>query len=137
MLCQEYNAHQTQQVVVCKKMTNKSHNLKREFFEGRVGAEPGCEMKTTYKLKGGEMVASFQIWPLAKFEVHTIYIYRLPSTLSVHPKSRLATALAQLGLSSLEGSLSLEYSLSTPSYLAFNPNFFTISLGIYNDQHFF
>lgn len=73
-----------------------------------MGAESGCKMKTTYKLKGRERVPSFQIWPLAKFEVHIIYIYNLPSILSMHPMSGLATALPQLGLSSLEGTLSLD-----------------------------
>lgn len=54
------------------------------------------------------MVPSFQIWPLAKCEVHIIYVYNHPFILSLYPISGLATALPQLSQSSLEGTLSLE-----------------------------
>ena len=57
--------------------------MKRQFSKGREGAEPLCETKTAYKLKDGERVSSFQIWLWAKLEVHIIYIYNLPCTLSV------------------------------------------------------
>lgn len=103
-------------------------NLKRQFSKGRAGAEPGCEVKTTYKLKDGERVSSFQIWPWAKLEVHIISIYILPSVLSVYPMSGSTTMVTQLGLSAVDGTFIPECSLSAPSCLAQIPKFYSFSI---------
>lgn len=99
-------------------------NLKRQFSEGRAVAEPGCEMKTAYKLKDGE-IPDLTLGQVGNR--HNLYLETSFYSLRALTCG-LATVVLQLGLSSLEGTLSLECFLSIPSYIAPNAKFYLFSM---------